>query len=224
MSKAERELGEQKTTEAAKTELAATYKEELVSRARSYIVFLLEDFLNHISLNADIVKGMATFDPQIILGISMEQATHCFVPLFRKLRLRGWLEDFSEADCRDEYMEFVDHFRRTYSALKGSPDGFTDMIDLVISMPELQNRPHLCRLFRLSCLCLSEETALLPAIKFQDVDAQSPRCRFTDVLLPAQSYLTMLPNGIAHCTSESSLDKHKELEQQFSSGNVSSDQ
>ena len=64
---------------------------------------------------------------------------------------------------------------------------------------------------------------MLPAIKFQDVDAQSPRCRLTDVLLPAHSYLTMVPNGIAHCTSESSLDKFIQLEQQFSSGNVSSD-
>ena len=120
-------------------------------------------------------------------------------------------------------MEFFDHFRHTYSALKGPPDGFTDMVELLISMPELQNRPHLCRLFQLSCLCLSEETALLPAIKFQDVDAQSPRCRLTDVLLLAHSFLTMVPNGIAHCTSESSLDKFIELEQQFSSGNVSSD-
>ena len=163
---------------------------------------------------------MATFDPQILLGNSMEQATHRFVPLFRSFQLRGWLEDFSEADCRDEYMEFVDHFRHTYSALKGSPDGFTDMVDLLIPMPELQNWSHLCRLFRLSCLRLSAETALLPAIKFQDADAQSPRCRFADVLVPAQSYLTMVPNGIAHCTSESSLDKFKELELQFSSGNV----
>ena len=101
MSKAERELGERQTTEVAKTELAATYKEEIVNRARSYLVFLLEDFLNHISLNADIVKGMATFDPQILLGNSMEQATHCFVPFFRSFQLRGWLEDLSKADCRD---------------------------------------------------------------------------------------------------------------------------
>ena len=120
-------------------------------------------------------------------------------------------------------MEFVDHFQHTHSALKGSTDGFTDMVDLLISMPELQDRPHLCRLFRLSCLCLSEETALLPAIKFQDVDAQSPRCRLTDVLLPAQSYLTMVLNGIAHSTSEASVDQFKEREQQFSSGNISSD-
>ena len=221
-AKAERQLGEQKTTEAAKTELAATFKEEFARRARGYLVSLLEEFLNHISLNADIVKGMATFDPHIFLGSSMEQATFCFAPLFRSFSLRGWLEGFPEADCRDEYMEFFDHFRHTYSALKGS-ERITDMVDLFISMPERQNRPHLCRLFRLSCLCLGEDTALLPPIKFQDVVAQSSRCRLSDVLLPSQSYLTVVPNGIAKCTSEASLAKYKELERQFNSGNVPSD-
>ena len=73
-AKSEKVLGGQKTTEASETELAATFKEEFTSRARSYLVSLLEEFLNHISLNADIVKGMATFDPHIILGNSMEQA------------------------------------------------------------------------------------------------------------------------------------------------------
>ena len=50
-----------------------------------------------------------------------------------------------------------------------------------------------------------------------------PRCRLSVVLLPAQSYFTMVPNGIAHRRGEDSLDKFKELEQQFNSGNGSSD-
>ena len=222
-AKAEKVLVGQKTTDASKTELAATFKEEFTSRARSYLVSLLEEFLNHISLNADIVKGMATFDPHIKLGNSMEQATFCFTRLFRRFSLGGWLEGFSVADCKDEYMDFVDHFRHTYSNLKCFPEGFTDMVDLLVSMPDLQNRPHLCRFFRLSCLCLSEDTALLPPIKFQDVDGQRSRCRLSDVLLPAQSYLTVVLNGIAICTSEGSLAKFKELGQQFNSGNVASD-
>ena len=196
MAKARRELGEQRPTEAAKAELAATFKEEFASRARSYIVSLLEEFLNHVSLNADIVKGIATFDPHILLGNSMEQAFQCLNPLFRSLQLRCWLEGFSEADCREKYVEFIDHFRYTYSALKGAADGFTERVDSLVTMPELQSRSHLYHLFRLSCLCLSEDTALLPAIKFHDVDAQSPRCRLSDVLLPAQSYLAAVPNGV----------------------------
>ena len=48
-AKGERELGEQKTPRTAKTELAATHKEEFVSRARSYLVSLLEVFLNRLS-------------------------------------------------------------------------------------------------------------------------------------------------------------------------------
>ena len=120
-------------------------------------------------------------------------------------------------------MDFVDHFRHTYSVLKSFPEGFTDMVHLLVSMPDLQNRPHLCRFFRLSCLCLSEDTALLPPIKFQDVDGQRSRCRLSDVLLPAQSHLTVVLNGIANCTSEGSLAKFEELGQQFNSGNMASD-
>ena len=107
-AEAGREMGEQKCTGVAISELATTYKEEFASRARSYLMSLLEEFLNHHSLNADIVKGMAAFDLHVLLGNFMEQATFFFVPLFRSCSLRCWLEDSTEANCRDEYMEFVD--------------------------------------------------------------------------------------------------------------------
>ena len=58
---------------------------------------------------------------------------------------------------------------------------------------------------------------------FQDVDAQSSRCRLGDVLLPAQTYLGVVPNSIAICKSEASLVKYRELESQFNSINVASD-
>ena len=156
-------------------------------------------------------------EPPKLLGNSMARATFCFAPLFRSFSLRCWLEGFPEDNCKDEYMEFNDHFRHTYSALKNSPEGFTDMVDLLISMPELRSRSLLRRLFRLSNMCLSDDTALLPPIKFQDVDDQSSRCRLSHILLPAQPYLTVVPNGSANCTSEASLAKYKELEQQFNS-------
>ena len=117
----------------------------------------------------------------------------------------------------------IDQFREKYAALEASPDGFIDMVELLSEMAELRSRPHLYRLFRLCCLCLTEDTPLLPAIRFQDVDAQSPRCRLGDVLLPAQSFLARVPNAISVCTNDVSLSKYQEIEQQFNSGNVSSD-
>ena len=75
---------------------------------------------------------MATFDSHFLLGISLEQATFCFVSLFRSFSLRGWPEGSPEMDCRDESMAFIDHFRHSYSAFKGSSEGFTDIVDKML--------------------------------------------------------------------------------------------
>ena len=172
-------------------------KEKFIAKARSYLVTLLENFLNHISLNANIVVGMACFDPNVLMCLPMEQASFCFTDLYQSLSLRGWLDGSLEHDCRDDYLEFVGHFRQTYHALKDSPKGFSDMVDLLSAMPELRNRVHLHRLFQLSCMCLTENTPLLPPIRFHDVDAQRPKCKLGDVLLPAQSYLAWVPDYLS---------------------------
>ena len=198
-------------------------KEKFAGKARGYVVYLLEKLLEHHSINAEIVKGMASFDSHILLSLPRDQATCCYRALYNSFNLRGWLEGSSEDDCRDEYLEFVDLFREKYATLEDSPDGFTDMVELLSNMTELRSRPHLYRLFRLCCLCLTEDTPLLPAIRFQDVDAQSPRCRLGDVLLPAQSFLARVPDAISVCTSDVSLCKYREVEQQFNSGNVAGD-
>ena len=198
-------------------------KEKFAGKARGYVVYLLEKLLAHHSINAEIVKGMASFDSHILLSLPRDQATYCYRALYNSFNLRGWLEGSSEDDCRDEYLEFVDLFREKYATLEDSPDGFTDMVELLSYMTELRSRPHLYRLFRLCCLCLTEDTPLLPAIRFQDVDAQSPRCRLGDVLLPAQSFLARAPDATSVCTNDVSLCKYREVEQQFNSGNVAGD-
>ena len=198
-------------------------KEKFAGKARGYVVYLLEKLLAHHSINAEIVKGMASFDSHILLSLPRDQATYCYRALYNSFNLRGWLEGSSEDDCRDEYLEFVDLFREKYAALEDSPDGFTDMVELLSNMTELRSRPHLYRLFRLCCLCLTEDTPLLPAIRFQDVDAQSPRCRLGDVLLPAQSFLARVPDAISVCSNDVSLCKYREVEQQFNSGKVAGD-
>ena len=79
------------------------------------------------------------------------------------------------------------------------------MVEFLSGMPEHRNSSHLYRLYRLSCMCLTEDTPLLPPIRFQDVDAQNPRCRLGDVLLPAQSYLARNPDAISVSNSEINL-------------------
>ena len=192
-------------------------KEKFVGKARGYLVFLLEKFLSHHSINAEIVRGLASFDTHVLLSLPMEQATYCFTALYNSFSLRGWLEGSTEDNCRDAYIHIVDHFRLKYVSLKDSPDGFTDMVDLLSSMPELRNRHLLYRLFRLSRLCLIEDTPMLPLIFFQDVDARIPQRRLSDVLMPAQSSLARVPDAITVCNNEESLVKYRELEEQYNS-------
>ena len=154
---------------------------------------------------------MACFDPNVLLCLPTEQASFCFAALYQSFNVRGWLEGSPENDCRDEYLEFVGHFRQTYQALEKSPNGFSDMVDLLSSMPELRNRAHLHRLFQLSCMCLTENTPLLPPIRFHDVDAQRPKCRLGNVLLPAHSYLARVPDAISVCSKDDSLNKLREI-------------
>ena len=205
------------------SEQVEAVKEKFVAKARSYLVTLLENFLNHTSLNANLVVGMACFDPNVLLCLPTEQASFCFTALHQSFNVRGWLEGSPEDDCRDEYLEFVGHFRQTYQALEKSLNGFPDMVDLLSSMPELRNRAHLHRLFQLSCMCLTENTPLLPPIRFHDVDAQRPKCRLGDVLLPAQSYLARVPDAISICSKDESLNKLREIEQEFLTGSVAGD-
>ena len=78
-------------------------KKKVVGKARGYLVYLLEKLLEHHSINAEIVKGMASFGPHIFLSLPLEQATHCYTALYNSFHLRGWLKGTSEDDCRDEY-------------------------------------------------------------------------------------------------------------------------
>ena len=219
-AKVERDNGEKEGPILNLPELVEEAKEKLVAKARSYIVTLLENLLGHFSLNADIVRGMARFGPHLLVTVPLDQASFCFAALYRSFSLRGWLEGSPEDDCFNEYLEFVGHFRQLYSCLQNSPGGFTNMVEILSPMPELKSRPHLYRLFRLSCLCLNDDTPLLPPIRFQDVVSQSLKCRLRDVLLPSQSYLARIPDAITVCTNEDSIVKFRKLVDQFISGNV----
>ena len=198
-------------------------RDYFATKARGYLVHLLKVFLADISLNAGIVRGLGSFDPVALLSLLLEQATYCFSALYRSFSLRGWLENSPEADARDEYIDFVEHFRQANSGAKDTPEVFSDMIAFLMDMPELKLRKHLFYIFQLSCLCLTSKLLELPAIKFSGVDCNDPRSRLFDVIMPAQSYLANVANSVAVCTTEASLDTFKDLEFRFSSGNVPGD-
>ena len=141
-----------------------------------------------------------------------------FISVLQFARMVG---EFSRG--RDEYIDFVEHFRQANSGAKDTPEVFTDMVAFLMGMPELKLRKHLFYIFQLSCLCLTTKLPGLPAIKFSGVDCNDPRSSLFDIIMPAQSYLANVANSVAVCTTVASLGTFKDLEFRFSSGNVPGD-
>ena len=124
----------------------------------------------------------------------------------------------SEPEYWDKYIGFVDDFRNTCPNLMNSPELVHD-----VGMPALTARSHLFHLFRLSCMCLTEASVPLPAIKFHTVDSSDSFCRLSDNSFPAQSYLAHNLGAIRHCIIEAVLARYHLLGAKFLSGNVSGD-
>ena len=197
--------------------------DDFATKARGYLVYLLEVFFSDISLNAGIVRGLSSFDPVALLSLPIDQATYCFSFLYQSFSLRGWLDNSPESDARNRYVDFLEYLRKTYSGMKDSQEVFTDVVAFLIKMTELKMLKHLFYIFRLSCLCLTSKLPELPAIKFPGVDCSDPRSRLFEVIMLVQSYLANVADSVAACTTEASLGTFKDLEARFSGGNIAGD-
>ena len=166
---------------------------------------------------------MACFDPAVLLVLPLEKVLFFLKSLYSSFKRRGWMSNCAEDDLRDEYVRFLEHFRCTYSNFKDSLEAFTDMTALLSNMREFRNRKLLFYLFRLSCLCLTEENVALPPVKFPGVGSVNPPSRLSEVIMPSQSYLSQVPNSVNICTNDVALAKYVELEAKLNGGNVSGD-
>ena len=106
----------------------------------------------------------------------MEQALVCFRALYHSFQLRDWVQESDESEYREEYVEFPEHFRISCGQFR-TPELVPGVVDLLIPMPALRNRPRLLHLFRLSCLCLTECNSSLPTILFQGANSFDPNSR-----------------------------------------------
>ena len=209
--------GGQKPGQPSLDNLIVKERESFGTEARSYVMSFFDSLLRNVHFTANIVHGMGCFDPYVLLSLPLDQVSFCFDSLYDRFRVRGWVEETSKEECRDEYFEFVDYMRNTYSSMKDSPGTIPDMLDFLVPMPAFRSRSRLFHLFRLCCLCITEEHRGLLDVKFPDVYTSSPTCRLSAVILPAQSYLANCPDAIAVCTTETALSAYKELSGQFNS-------
>ena len=166
---------------------------------------------------------MGCFDPRVLLSLPLDQVSFCFDSLYDSFRVRCWVAEASKSECRDGYFDFVDYLRIACSCMEDSPSTIPDMLDFLVPMHAFRSHTRLFFLFRLCCLCITEEHHELPAVKFSDVDISSSTCRLSAVILPAQFYLANCPDAITVCTTESALAAYKELSSQFNTYHFAGD-
>ena len=199
-SKAKKDNAGRKNMSSVIESLTETVRDSFATQARRYVVFVLDSLLKDIRVTPGIVRGMASFDPSVLLSQPMDQALFCFRALYYSFQLRGWVQEADEADYREENVEFLDQFRNSHGHLRMA-DPVPDIVDLLISLPSFRSRPRLFHLFRLGCLCLTESSPNLPTIRFEGADSSDPNCRLSSVLLPSQSYLATGSNSVVSCVS-----------------------
>ena len=98
----------------------------------------------------------------------------------------------------------------SFDVSQGSPD----LIDFLVNLDFMQEHSHLMYLFKLSCFCITSESPQYPAVSIGSVSTSICQNRLVDVVLPAQSYLSGVPDAFR--TSDSSLTNFSLLSASFS--------
>ena len=161
--------------------------------ARNYILFLCSSIQSQISGITDLVKGLSSFDPQVLFTFPLAQASASFSALFQNFCLRRWFEHTQELACHDEYLSFVQHLRSSYPDRARTVGTVSNTVKFLSGLSSLQTRPLLLRIFKLSCLCLTSESPELPEVKFGPINTGNARSRLIEVIQPVQSYIANVP-------------------------------
>ena len=204
-----------KSEKSAILKTADKIKEEFAYSGLRYISFLLGGFLSLPGLGSDLVKGLAAFDPYVLLVRPTDVALRHYDLLYCTFQLRSWVTVENESACRDEYLALVDHLRAVYLDVSDVYGLTEDLIDFLLTLDFLQTRPHLLHLLKLCCLCLTEYGYSFPSVTFGSINTTGYQGRLTDVILPCQSYFKNVPDSVGYCCSEASLAKFSTVSSDF---------
>ena len=112
-------------------------------------------------------------------------------------------------------MSFLDVLRQQHPEIQLPKRLIAHVIDLISSQESLGARPHLRRIFCLSCLCLDEPRKSFAPVKFGSHRTDDPLSSMFDVIAPIQSYLGYVTHGLYVLTSDTSVSRSLPLEQSF---------
>ena len=105
--KADKELSDKKGNRSNLPKLIKEAKEEFGRLGRSYVAYLFHATQNNLQLTSDIVKGLGSFDLEIMFRSPLSQALYCFKQLFRSFHLRGYFQADDESILTEEYLSFL---------------------------------------------------------------------------------------------------------------------
>ena len=202
---------------------ADSAKLDFVNDSQHYIQFLVNEVLKRNGLTSNIVKGMAAFDPFILLKRPMDVAQRHFDMLYNTFVLRSWVLSDNESQCRDQYMQLLDHLRTAYGPNFDVTSTAHDLIEFLIGLEFLQDRAHLFYLFKLCCLRATSVSPNLPDVTFGKVTTAGRHGRFTDVIPPCQSYFTSVRDSVTFCADDTNLSKFSLLSSSFGNSAFSDD-
>ena len=215
--KAEAEMSEKKNEKLTLAEVTENVKTDFGRTAHSYVVTLFGTAQKLQRFTSDIVRGLGSFDLDVMLVDPISLATFCFKELFTSFRLRGVLLADEETIYFEEYLSFLDELRKLHPNISQPKLLIPDVIEFVCGQEFYRSRPHLMRIFRLSCLCLDDPRVSFPPVKFGTVHTDDPKSPMFDVVTPLQSYLSNVARGVEVFTSESSISNFLALEPTFGS-------
>ena len=209
-------LTEKKADKSTIQKTAVSVKNDFVQDCQNYLQFLIGGILRQAGLCSNLIRGLAAFDPCIMVKRPTEVALRHFDLLYRTFQLRSWVSSANESACRDEYVELLDQLKASSLPSLDVSQGSPDLIDFLVNLDFMQEHSHLMYFFKLSCLCITSESPHYPTVSIGSISTSNCQSQLVDVVLPAQSYLSGVPDSIAFCTSDSSLANFSLLSTSFS--------
>ena len=194
---------------------AETVKSDFIKDSQQYVQLLINGILQRTGFSTNLVKGLAAFDPFIMLKRPMDVALQHFDVLYSTFALRSWVDDSNESLCRDQYIQLLDHLRTAYGPNFDITSVAADLIEFLMGLQLLHERSHLLYLFKLSCLCTTVTSPSYPDVVFGEVSTTGGQSRITDVILPCQSYMANVTGSDVRCSDDFDLAKFSALTASF---------
>ena len=100
--KAEQDISERSGSRDGLDKAIEKVMDNFALTARNYVTFLIESTLGHITITADVVRGLASFDPQVLFVLPTSLSYSLFTTLYRSLSSREWVKEVDEQLCLDQ--------------------------------------------------------------------------------------------------------------------------